>query len=106
MTVGVMKRYKVGVVGTGFMGRTHLEALCRLGSVEIEAVAGTSLEKAQQLASGFPVNRATGDYREIVNDPSIDAVHVCTPNAQHFPIAEAALRAGKHVLCEKPLATT
>jgi len=99
-------RHKVGVVGTGFMGRTHLEALRRLGSVEILAVAGTSLEKARHLAAAFAVDRASADYREIVNDPAIDAVHVCTPNALHFPIAEAALRAGKHVLCEKPLATS
>ena len=97
-----MKKHKVGVIGTGFMGRTHLEALRRLGSVEIQTVAGTSLEKARQLADAFAVDRATADYREIVNDPAIDAVHVCTPNALHFPIAEAVLRAGKHVLCEKP----
>lgn len=101
-----MKTHKVGVIGTGFMGRTHLEALRRLGSVEIQAVAGTSLEKARQLADAFAVDRATADYRDIVNDPAVDAVHVCTPNALHFPIAEAALRAGKHVLCEKPLATS
>jgi len=99
-------KHKVGVVGTGFMGRTHLEALRRLGSVEIQAVADTSLERARQLAAAFGVDGATADYREILNDPAVDAVHVCTPNAMHFPIAEAALRAGKHVLCEKPLATS
>ena len=99
-------KHKVGVVGTGFMGRTHLEALRRLGSVEIQVVADKALENAQQLAAAFGVDRATADYREILNDPAIDAVHVCTPNAMHFPIAEAALRAGKHVLCEKPLATS
>lgn len=99
-------RHKVGVIGTGFMGRAHLEALRRLGSVEIQVVAGRTLEKARQLADAFAVDRATADYREIVNDPAINAVHVCTPNALHFPIAEAALRAGKHVLCEKPLATS
>jgi predicted dehydrogenase len=101
-----MKRYRVGVVGTGFMGRTHLEALRRLGSVDVQAVAGTSLEKAQALATAFGADRATADYREIVADPAIDVVHICTPNALHFPIAEAALHAGKHVLCEKPLATS
>jgi predicted dehydrogenase len=88
------------------MGRAHLEALRRLGSVDIEAVAGTSKEKAQKLGSAFAANRATGDYLDIVNDPSIDAVHVCTPNHLHFRVAEAALREGKHVLCEKPLATS
>ncbi len=101
-----MKRYRVGVVGTGFMGRTHLEALRRLGSVEVQAVAGTSLPKAQDLAEKFAVPRATADYRDIITDPAIDAVHICTPNSLHFPIAEAALNAGKHVLCEKPLAAS
>jgi predicted dehydrogenase len=101
-----MKRYKAAVIGTGFMGRTHLEALRRLGSVEIEAVAGTSIQKAQRLADAFAVPRAAADYSDIISDPSIDAVHVCTPNSLHFPVAEAALRAGKHVLCEKPLATS
>jgi len=99
-------KHKVGVVGTGFMGRTHLEALRRLGSVDIQAVADTSLERARQLATAFGVDGATADYREILKDPAVDAVHVCTPNAMHFPIAEAALRAGKHVVCEKPLATS
>ena len=88
------------------MGRTHLEALRRLGSVEVQAVAGTSVEKAQELAARFAVDRATADYRDIIADPAIDAVHICTPNALHFPIAEAALTAGKHVLCEKPLAAS
>ena len=88
------------------MGRTHLEALRRLGSIEIGAVAGTSLEKAEELAARFAVDRATADYRDIIADPAIDAVHICTPNALHFPIAEAALTAGKHVLCEKPLAAS
>ena len=101
-----MKRYKVGVIGTGFMGRTHVEALRRIGSVDVQAVAGTSLEKAKELAAKFSVDRATADYREIIADPTIDAVHICTPNALHFPIAEAALSAGKHVLCEKPLAAS
>jgi predicted dehydrogenase len=101
-----MKRHQVGIIGTGFMGRTHLEALERLGSVDVRAVAGTSPEKARALAERFGVDRAAADYREIIADPAIEAVHICTPNSLHFPIAEAALQAGKHVLCEKPLATS
>jgi len=88
------------------MGRTHLEALQRLGSIEVVAVAGTSLEKARELAGKFGVSRATADYRDIAADSSIEAVHICAPNALHSPIAEAALHSGKHVLCEKPLATS
>ncbi len=52
------------------------------------------------------VARTTGDYRTLLSDPEIDAVHICTPNALHFPMAKAALEAGKHVLCEKPLAVS
>jgi predicted dehydrogenase len=58
------------------------------------------------LAAGFSVPKATSDYRELFRDPAIDAVHICTPNAQHYSMAKEALAAGKHVLCEKPLTTT
>jgi predicted dehydrogenase len=94
------------VIGTGFMGRVHLEALRRLGTVDVRAVAGTSPDKARRLAAAYGVTRATADYRELLDDPAIDAVHICTPNALHFEMSSAALRAGKHVLCEKPLTTT
>jgi len=88
------------------MGRVHLEATRRVESVEVAAVAGRNLEAARKLGSGFSVPTATTDYREVLRDASIGAVHVCTPNAQHFPMAKEALLAGKHVLCEKPLATS
>ena len=67
-------------------------------------VAGTSLDKAQAAGAGYNVLNATGDWRDVIADPSIDAVHITTPNDSHFPIAKAAFEAGKHVLCEKPLA--
>ncbi len=100
----MMARIRTAVIGTGFMGRVHLEALRRVEHVDVVEVAATSREKAQAAAEGFGVLNATGDWRDIVQDPSIDAVHVTTPNAAHFPIVKAALEAGKHVLCEKPLA--
>jgi predicted dehydrogenase len=88
------------------VGRVHLDALRRLGFVEIAAIAESEIGKAKRLAEEFGVPRAEQDYRLILQDPSIDAVHVCTPNFLHYPMAKDALAAGKHVLCEKPLATS
>jgi predicted dehydrogenase len=101
-----MHSIKTAIIGTGFMGRVHLEAVRRLESVEVAAVAGRTAEAAQRLAAGFNIPKIATDYREILRDPAIDAVHICTPNAQHFQTAKEALHAGKHVLCEKPLATS
>jgi predicted dehydrogenase len=101
-----MREWKTAVFGTGFMGRVHLEAIRRLGSVEVYAIAHPQLEKARRLAEQFGVPRVVADYREVLADPAIDAVHICTPNALHFPMAKEALEAGKHVVCEKPLTTS
>ena len=101
-----MKPVKTAIFGTGFMGRVHLEATRRVENVEVAAIAGRNVDTARRLGSGFSVPTATADYREVLRDPTIGAVHICTPNAQHFPMAKDALLAGKHVLCEKPLATS
>ena len=101
-----VKPIRTAIFGTGFIGRVHLEALRRLESVEAVAIAGRNLEAARRLGAGFSIPTMTTDYREVLRDPAIDAVHICTPNAQHFSMAKDALQAGKHVLCEKPLATT
>jgi len=101
-----MKKLRTAVFGTGFMGRVHTEGIRRLGNVEIVAIAASTEEKARKFADEVSVQGATGDYRTLLSDPTLDAVHVCTPNALHFPMAMDALEAGKNVLCEKPLATT
>ena len=101
-----MRKLKTAVFGTGFMGRVHTEGIRRLGNVEVAGIAASSAEKARKFGEEVGVERTTGDYRELLKDPSIDAVHVCTPNVLHFPMAKAAMEAGKHVLCEKPLATS
>src|SRR5579862_5584301 len=101
-----MKKLKAVIFGTGFMGRVHTEGLRRLGSVEVAGVAARTLDQAQRFADEVQIPRAAGDYREFLADPAIDAVHICTPNSLHFPMATAALKAGKHVLCEKPLAVS
>jgi len=99
-----MRKIRTAVFGTGFMGKVHTEGIRRLGNVEVVAIAASSDEKARQFADQVGVERATGDYRTLLEDKTIDAVHVCTPNGLHFPMTKDALNAGKHVLCEKPLA--
>src|SRR5262245_30379138 len=101
-----MQRIRTAVFGTGFVGRVHLEGILRLGSVDVYAIGARRIEKARQVAAEFGVPKAEGDYRRILEDPNVDAVHICTPNSLHFPIAKDALAAGKHVLCEKPLTTS
>jgi predicted dehydrogenase len=97
-----MKMLKTALIGTGFMGKVHAENLRRLGYVEIVAVGGSSDERALAFGNSIGVKRATGNYQGLLEDSTIDAVHVLTPNALHSPICRAALEAGKHVLCEKP----
>jgi predicted dehydrogenase len=99
-----MKIVKTAIVGTGFMGRVHLEAVRRLEFVQVVAIVGRNLEAVRRMAEGYSIATVFGDFAELLRDPAIDAVHLCTPNAQHFPMAKAALLAGKHVICEKPLA--
>ncbi len=99
-----MKRFKAAVFGAGFVGRVHIEGLRRLGNVEVAALADNTDERARQMGEQLNIPKTAGDYRRILEDPSIDAVHICTPNVLHSPIAKDALAAGKHVVCEKPLA--
>ncbi|HUB33315.1 MAG TPA: Gfo/Idh/MocA family oxidoreductase [Bryobacteraceae bacterium] len=101
-----MKRFKTAVFGTGFVGRVHLEGIRRLGNVDLYAIGEPQVEKAKHLAAEFGVEKVEADYRRILDDPAVDAVHICVPNALHCKIATDALQAGKHVICEKPLATS
>src|SRR5579864_711775 len=101
-----MKKLKAAVFGTGFVGRIHVEGIRRLGNVEVCAIGVGPEDDGPRLAAELQVERVSADHETLLRDPEIDAVHVCTPNALHFPIAKAALKAGKHVLCEKPLATS
>lgn len=94
---------RAAVIGAGFVGRAHIEALRRL-AIPIEGVLGSSLERTQEACRSLRVPRAYQSLEELMNDGSVDVVHVCTPNHLHFPETGSALRAGKHVMCEKPLA--
>jgi predicted dehydrogenase len=101
-----MKKIKTALIGTGFMGKVHAENVRRLGNVEIVAVADFADEPARKFGQAIGVERTTGDYHTLLKDTEIDAVHVLTPNALHYPMCKAALNAGKHVLCEKPFTVT
>jgi len=99
-----MRKIRTAVIGAGFMGKVHAEGIRRLGNVEIVAVAAVNEDEAKRFGDSICVENTTADYMKVVNDPTIEAVHVCTPNALHYPVSKAAMLAGKHVLCEKPLA--
>ncbi len=94
---------KTAVLGAGFMGKVHVEQIRRLGNVEVVALAAISDEEASRFGATYGIDRTTSDWQSLLADPSIEAVHVCTPNALHAPMSKAALEAGKAVLCEKPL---
>ena len=93
-----------GIIGTGFIGGVHAYAVRAAGGV-LAHVAGTSPEHAAAAARRLGAEHACASAEELINADDVDVVHVCTPNALHVPQAEAAIRAGKHVICEKPLAT-
>jgi predicted dehydrogenase len=101
-----LAKIKVAIFGIGFMGRVHTEALWRLGNIEVVGVAGRTLQAARKFADNLGIERATGNYQDLLADADVDAVHICAPNDLHYPMAKAAMEAGKHVLCEKPLAST
>lgn len=97
-----MSKIKVGVVGTGFIGPAHIEALRRLPNVEVVALCEVTQELATEKATqlGIPVGCT---FDDLLKMEEIQAVHICTPNFLHYSQSKAALEAGKHVVCEKPL---
>lgn len=94
---------RVGIIGAGFIGPAHVESLRRLGYVEVVALAGSSQESADRKAREMFIPKAYGDYADLIRDPDVDVVDISSPNIHHYPAARAALEAGKHVVCEKPL---
>jgi predicted dehydrogenase len=93
------------VVGTGFIGVVHVEALRRLG-VQVYGVVGSSHARAAQRVAALGLPPAYESFEAMLADPRVEVVHITSPNHLHYPQAAAALAAGKHVVCEKPLGTT
>ncbi|WP_409345331.1 Gfo/Idh/MocA family protein [Paenibacillus sp. MBLB4367] len=103
------KKVKVAIIGCGGIANgKHLPSLAKLDTVELVAFCDIVTERAEKAAAKFGTAEAKTyeDYREVLKDASIEVVHVCTPNDSHAEIAIAALEAGKHVMCEKPIAKT
>ena len=98
-----MQTISAAIIGTGFMAPAHTEALRRLG-VTVAGILGSSVEKSQRAAAALGIPRAYRNLEELLADADVQIVHVTSPNRWHFAQASALLRAGKHVLCEKPLA--
>jgi predicted dehydrogenase len=93
------------VIGTGFIGTVHVEQLRRIG-VDVRGVLGSTPDRGAARAEALSVGHAYADLEEILADPAVHVVHVTSPNHLHVPQARAILAAGKHVVCEKPLAMT
>ncbi len=109
-----MKDIRIGLIGTGGMGKAHATAFRNVplvfgnepGRPVLEIVADVDAPAVKQWAEAFGFARWTTDWREIVSDPRVDVVDITTPNHLHAEMAIAAAQAGKHIYCEKPLATT
>src|SRR3982750_400496 len=100
-----MKRIGMGLVGPGFVGAHHIDAVRRLGFVDVVAIAASSESSAQKKAAALGVPRAYGSYEALIADPDVHVVHNTTPNYLHVPVIRAAIAARKHVISDKPLAT-
>ena len=101
-----MKKMNVAVIGCGAIGATHSERYANSAYATLAAVVDILPERAQDYAAKYNASAALTDYRKLLRDPAIEAVSVCLPNALHAPVTIACLQAGKHVLCEKPIAVS
>ncbi len=99
-----MKKIGMGLIGPGFVAAHHIDAVRRLGDVDVVAIAGSSQQSAEKKAGEYKVDRAYGDYHALIADPDIHVIHNTTPNYLHLPVTLAILAAGKHVISDKPLA--
>lgn len=100
------KNLKIAVIGCSIMAQRHMQAIEAKDGAELYAVCDNAPEQLEARKKEFNVKFAVSDYRELVNLPELDAVIIVTPDKLHLEMTEAFLRAGKDVLCEKPMALT
>ena len=97
-------KIKVGIVGMGFIGVSHIEGIRRIGFLELVAVADTNYELAKRKADEYGIARCYASLDELIADPEIQVIHNCTPNHLHLEVNVKIIEAGKHLFSEKPLA--
>ena len=95
----------VGVIGAGRIGMVHLEALSSCESAKAVIISNPTVSKAQAAAARYKLEHFTCDFMEVINHPEVEAVWICSPSAFHADQIKACAAAGKHVFCEKPIAT-
>lgn len=98
-----MNKIKTAVIGSGFMGAAHIEALNRIGGVEVAALVSKEIEQAERLAVRYSIAKVYEEWKDVLDDNKIQVIHNCTPNKYHFEINKAAIENGKHIISEKPL---
>ncbi|HUT62383.1 MAG TPA: Gfo/Idh/MocA family oxidoreductase, partial [Anaerolineae bacterium] len=98
-----MKRFRVGVIGTGYIGQVHLEVLRRIPEVQVTAVMNRTPDGAETAAERFDIPKIYSDAYKLIEDSEIDVIHNCMSNNLHFDINRHAIKTGKDVLSEKPL---
>lgn len=101
-----MDKIKVGIIGMGYIGESHIEAVRRVGICELYAIADTNAALARQKAEYYGIEKCYNTADELLADPEIDAVHNCTPNFLHLEINKKIIESGKHLFSEKPLCST
>jgi predicted dehydrogenase len=101
-----LNKIKAGIIGMGYIGESHIEAVRRIGLCELYAIADTNAELAKVKAGYYGIEKCYNTVDELLNDSDIDAVHNCTPNFLHLEINKNIIKSGKHLLSEKPLCTT
>lgn len=101
-----MKTLKIGIIGIGFIGRQHVDAISRIPYAQIVAISDQNYAAARELAEQFQIPRCYETGEELIADPEVEIVHNCTPNVAHYALNKLAIESGKHIYSEKPLAMT
>ncbi len=98
-----MKKLNIGIIGAGRIGKLHAENLAKMPQVRIKAISDIYPDPIRQWAAEIGIPHVTADYKEIISDPDIDAVFICSSTDTHVPLIIEAAEAGKHIFCEKPI---